>query len=854
MRRLTALVTSVSLLLFSLLPVAEARWKEGDLLPERVFASAQSLSAGQVLEIEGGKNLFFSNAPEMPTMPGILARADNVISKSGEVRILYSHFNMLIDYSTSKPVNVPAQIGVYFVNDTSRSLDIYYKRLGKGVSKTVDGKMLYIEDRAPQRPGIDTALYYGTELGNKVVADFFASYRQQERLFATVAPGQIAWLSDQVGPLGWAIGMGDFVFRDSHTKEVITLQSLRPGEAVGVRSFIARHSFDLRDFFRDKNNPASVLTLGAGEHLHMRGLFADSISANGVHVEGVSRRKTFTYDSYDDGPQSITVGAHYRMQHLEPAREHYVPTIFANDILRNGVDSYGYVQNGQAVAVKAMNNGSYGTDYDFTFQITGPTVIALQEAKPLHADGSKPFVDMYNQFLTVMLDDDPSQIRTLHFKDPNYHLYYSNFERLQPLGKVKVAYVLDDVGTRNHRLRVMLPPNSYGPFQILLLPLEENQKRPVTVSSLTIEPKEVRILLDDQGKSDPITIAVKITPENAISKLNWSSSRPDIVTINKDGMVQAHAVGEAIITATTEDGKHQSSSRISVESKVLPAESIQLDREQINLAVGGVAQKIRAIILPQEAPQNVSWSSSNEKIATVDQEGTITGHSIGVATITATTADKALQATAQVTVHTPVRDSDFLRALERGSYEEFVTLLEKGANVNARDSQGNSALIKAVLQKDLRKAKALLASGADPAQKNSEAMTALMLAAQLNQSEMVKALLTAQADVNQKNEKMGEWTALFSAVWAGNLDITKILLEAGANPNVRYYEAGKRKEDGWTPLNWAVSQNNLEMTQLLLSRGADPSQRTDGWTALMNASWYGRMDLATVLLQAGARE
>ena len=68
-------------------------------------------------------------------------------------------------------------------------------------------------------------------------------------------------------------------------------------------------------------------------------------------------------------------------------------------------------------------------------------------------------------------------------------------------------------------------------------------------------------------------------------------------------------------------------------------------------------------------------------------------------------------------------------------------------------------------------------------------------------------------------------TALMYATHRGDIDIVRLLLERGADPN-------KQTKDGWTPLMYATEKGNIDIVRLLLENGADPTKRTkDGWTA-----------------------
>lgn len=148
-------------------------------------------------------------------------------------------------------------------------------------------------------------------------------------------------------------------------------------------------------------------------------------------------------------------------------------------------------------------------------------------------------------------------------------------------------------------------------------------KQPVT--SITLNPETATIL---KGKT--LTIEATVLPENAEDKtLTWTSSNPTVATVN-DGVVEALAQGEAIITATSANGI-TASSTITVIDK---ATEIVLDYYDIEVIAGNTFQ-LTATLLPEGCePETLTWSSSHTSIATVDDNGLVTAVSPGTASIT----------------------------------------------------------------------------------------------------------------------------------------------------------------------------------------------------------------------------
>jgi hypothetical protein len=167
------------------------------------------------------------------------------------------------------------------------------------------------------------------------------------------------------------------------------------------------------------------------------------------------------------------------------------------------------------------------------------------------------------------------------------------------------------------------------------------------------------------------------------------------------------------------------------------------------------------------------------------------------------------------------------------------------AEINAKDSEGETALIKAVLNKDLNKEVSLIAAHADVNVKDKEGETALSDAATVGCAECAKALIAAGAELNPVSKTLGK-TPLMSAAEALEhgeekrqynqryIDCMKILIAAGADVNV--------KTDNivfpGTALIFAVQHRNLEAVQLLIAAHADINARDRfGRTALAYAKW-----------------
>ena len=136
------------------------------------------------------------------------------------------------------------------------------------------------------------------------------------------------------------------------------------------------------------------------------------------------------------------------------------------------------------------------------------------------------------------------------------------------------------------------------------------------------------------GASKQLTVV--FTPENAsIRNVTWSSANPAIAEVDADGVVTGRKRGSVNIVATAADG---SNAKASVYMNVTqPVTSVSLNQNEYNV-VAGRAVQAKATVSPSDASdKKLTWSSSDETIATV-KGGQITGKRAGTCTVTVASA------------------------------------------------------------------------------------------------------------------------------------------------------------------------------------------------------------------------
>ena len=171
----------------------------------------------------------------------------------------------------------------------------------------------------------------------------------------------------------------------------------------------------------------------------------------------------------------------------------------------------------------------------------------------------------------------------------------------------------------------------------------------VPVTGVTLTPAAIELVV-----GETTTLAAIVLPADATNKdVTWSSSTPAAVTVDAGGMITSVAVGTSIITVTTVDGGHIATCEVTVTEAVVLVTGVTLTPAAIGLVVGE-ATTLAAIVLPVNATnKDVTWSTSDASIATVDEDGKVEATGAGVATITVTTVDGGRTATSEVTVTVP---------------------------------------------------------------------------------------------------------------------------------------------------------------------------------------------------------
>lgn len=156
---------------------------------------------------------------------------------------------------------------------------------------------------------------------------------------------------------------------------------------------------------------------------------------------------------------------------------------------------------------------------------------------------------------------------------------------------------------------------------------------PARATDVQVTPNQLDLKLGQQA-----TLSATVTPSYATQVVSWTSSDPSVATVESDGHVTTCGVGQATITATTtEVAQLTATCQVNV-SPVLITEVC------LNQSAAIVKPGTQIDLVPTIQPSNatyttLNWTTSNDQVATVDQQGHVTVLARGTAVISATTTD-----------------------------------------------------------------------------------------------------------------------------------------------------------------------------------------------------------------------
>lgn len=169
----------------------------------------------------------------------------------------------------------------------------------------------------------------------------------------------------------------------------------------------------------------------------------------------------------------------------------------------------------------------------------------------------------------------------------------------------------------------------------------------IPITSVSLNKTDLSL---EEGQSEVMVATINPSDTTESKELEWSSNNDAVATVDSQGKVTAVKEGEAKITVTTSNGK-TASCIVTVMKKEIPITSVSLNKNELNLKAGK-SEVLIATINPANTTNDktLKWTSSNEAVATVNENGEVKAISQGTAMITVTTInDKTASCTVNVT-------------------------------------------------------------------------------------------------------------------------------------------------------------------------------------------------------------
>ena len=124
--------------------------------------------------------------------------------------------------------------------------------------------------------------------------------------------------------------------------------------------------------------------------------------------------------------------------------------------------------------------------------------------------------------------------------------------------------------------------------------------------------------------------------------MTWTSSDTDIIVVDAGGTVTAVKEGTAAVTALA--GNKVATCVVTVIKRTVEVTSVTLDKSTLSLAKGDTEILVATVTPDDATDKTITWASSDETVAVVDQNGKVTAVDAGTATITAKQERRKLNA------------------------------------------------------------------------------------------------------------------------------------------------------------------------------------------------------------------
>lgn len=154
----------------------------------------------------------------------------------------------------------------------------------------------------------------------------------------------------------------------------------------------------------------------------------------------------------------------------------------------------------------------------------------------------------------------------------------------------------------------------------------------VKVDSIVLTPSSAKL-----GQTEFLKVTAHIRPDDATSRvLSWTSSNPDVATVDQTGMITGIAPGNCIVTVSATTDKISTELRVEVTKRMIPVSNVELEPKVKTIDINERFAPEVTIQPTNATDRKIFWTTSDPRIADVTSYGEVVGRGQGKATITAT--------------------------------------------------------------------------------------------------------------------------------------------------------------------------------------------------------------------------
>ncbi|MBG0762723.1 S8 family serine peptidase [Acholeplasma laidlawii] len=232
-----------------------------------------------------------------------------------------------------------------------------------------------------------------------------------------------------------------------------------------------------------------------------------------------------------------------------------------------------------------------------------------------------------------------------------------------------LIYVSSDEGVVTVDENGLVEPVSYGQAVVYIYSNDyqvSNQLIINVLEKVALESIDASISNTQMNINTTSKINIQLLPSNTTERIiNYSSSNPEVVSVDHRGNLNAKTVGEVVITASNQDGAIFDEVVIHV---VSPVTSVKFEESIYMTTLTQTDEDFYPLVLPLDATnRNLTWESSNPEVAYVDESGVLVKLKEGVATLVATVENTNLKAEVIVSIKGDQTSGYVLKMVERNN-------------------------------------------------------------------------------------------------------------------------------------------------------------------------------------------